>query len=196
MAEGSNPDHQGQVSDGDAAAFPFNVRTRVIYTANGRRFHDAFELQGCSDSQAGLHSGSGCCSLPTGPPRRAKEYLSSIWRGPLELMARLTLGVSSMRVGEKAGIWDSKTETSRAGVLPLKVFHDFNLAFQVEGSPIVYPAEQFDPRGCEFIPERELQYSRSSSPSRRPLFPHATSGFVILLEARPRSHCDTCAVPA
>ena len=45
-------------------------------------------------------------------------------------------------VGERAGIWGFENGVLEGWVYPLKIFHDFNLAFQLEGSPAIYAGEQ------------------------------------------------------
>jgi hypothetical protein len=88
-------------------------------------------------------------------------------------------------VGERAGIWGFENGILEGWVYPLKVFHDFKLAFQIEGSPIVYPGEQLI-RAVRVHPQSvELQYSAEQFTVTETLFtPRHEAGFVILLEAK------------
>jgi len=105
--------------------------------------------------------------------------------GPLELSGPANPWRFVNAVGEKAGIWGFENGNLEGWVYPLKVFHDFNLAFQVEGSPIVYPAEQLI-RAVRVHPQSvELQYSAEQFTVTETLFtPRHEAGFVILLEAK------------
>src|ERR1700732_1205839 len=85
--------------------------------------------------------------------------------GPLELSGPANPWRFVNAVGEKAGIWGFESGVLEGWVYPLKVFHDFNLVFQVEGEPVLYPADQFTVTETLFTPRRE-------------------PGFVVLLEAR------------
>ncbi len=105
--------------------------------------------------------------------------------GPLELSGPANPWRFVNAVGEKAGIWGFENGILEGWVYPLKVFHDFNLAFQVEGSPVVYPAEQLI-RTVRVHPQSvELQYSAEHFTITETLFtPRQEAGFVILLEAK------------
>src|SRR5215472_5647015 len=85
-------------------------------------------------------------------------------------------------VGERAGIWGFENGVIEGWVYPLKIFHDFSLAFQVEGSPTIYPAEQLV-RAVRVRPESvELQYSEERFTVTETLFtPRHEAGFAILL---------------
>jgi glycogen debranching enzyme len=88
-------------------------------------------------------------------------------------------------VGERAGIWGFENGVLEGWVYPLKIFHDFNLAFQLEGSPAIYAGEQLI-RAVRVRPESvDLQYSAERFTVKETLFtPLHEGGFVILLEAR------------
>ncbi len=88
-------------------------------------------------------------------------------------------------VGEKAGIWGFESGVLEGWVYPLKVFHDFSLAFQIEGLPTIYPADQLI-RAVRVRPESvDLQYSGERFAVTETLFtPHHEPGFVILLTVR------------
>lgn len=88
-------------------------------------------------------------------------------------------------VGEKAGIWGFESGVLEGWVYPLKVFHDFSLAFQIEGSPTIYPAEQLV-RAVRVRPESvDLQYSAERFTVIETLYtPRREAGFAILLTAQ------------
>lgn len=87
-------------------------------------------------------------------------------------------------VGEKAGTWGFESGVLEGWVYPLKVFHDFSLAFQMEGSPIIFPGEQLI-RAVRVRPQSvDLQYSAERFTVTETLFtPRREAGFVILLKA-------------
>jgi hypothetical protein len=105
--------------------------------------------------------------------------------GPLELSGPANPWRFVNAVGEKAGIWGFENGVLEGWVYPLKVFHDFNFVFQVEGSPVLYPAEQLI-RSVRVHPQSiELQYSAEQFTVTETLFtPRHEPGFVILLEAK------------
>ena len=88
-------------------------------------------------------------------------------------------------VGEKAGIWGFESGVLEGWVYPLKVFHDFSLAFQIEGSPTIYSGEQLV-RAARVRPQSvDLQYSAERFTVTETLFtPRQQAGFVILLQAQ------------
>ena len=105
--------------------------------------------------------------------------------GPLEMTGPANPWRFVNAVGERAGIWGFENGILEGWVYPLKVFHDFSLAFQVEGSPAVYPAEKLI-RAVRVHPQSvELQYSAEQFTVTETLFtPRLEAGFVILLEAK------------
>lgn len=88
-------------------------------------------------------------------------------------------------VGERAGIWGFESGVLEGWVYPLKLFHDFSLSFQLEGSPTIYPGEQLV-RAVRVRPESvDLQYSAERFTVKETLFtPRHEAGCVILLEAK------------
>jgi hypothetical protein len=88
-------------------------------------------------------------------------------------------------VGEKAGIWGFESGVLEGWVYPLKVFHDFSLAFQMEGSPTIYPGDQLV-RAVRVRPESiDLQYSAERFTVTETLYtPRHEAGFAILLTAQ------------
>jgi hypothetical protein len=88
-------------------------------------------------------------------------------------------------VGERAGIWGFENGILEGWVYPLKIFHDFSLAFQIEGTPAIYTGEQLI-RGVRVRPESvDLQYSAEGFTVTETIFtPRHEAGFVVLLHAR------------
>ena len=88
-------------------------------------------------------------------------------------------------VGEKAGIWGFESGVLEGWVYPLKVFHDFSLAFQMEGSSTIYPGDQLV-RAVRVRPESiDLQYSAERFTVTETLYtPRHEAGFAILLTAQ------------
>lgn len=91
-------------------------------------------------------------------------------------------------VGERAGIWGFESGVLEGWVYPLKIFHDFSLSFQLQGSPTIYPGNELI-RAVSVRPERvDLQYSAERFTVEETLFtPRHEAGFVILLEAKTTS---------
>jgi hypothetical protein len=88
-------------------------------------------------------------------------------------------------VGEMSGIWGFENGVLEGWVYPLKIFHDFSLAFQLDGSPAIYPGEQLI-RAVRVRPESvDLQYSAERFTVSETLFaPRHEAGFAILLDVR------------
>ena len=88
-------------------------------------------------------------------------------------------------VGEKAGAWGFESGVLEGWVYPVKIFHDFSVAFQLEGQPTIYPGEQLL-RAVRIRPHSvDLQYSAERFTVTETLFtPHSEAGFVILLEVK------------
>jgi hypothetical protein len=105
--------------------------------------------------------------------------------GPLEVTGQAAPWRFVNAVGERAGIWGFENGTLEGWVYPMKLFHDFNLVFQVEGSPVLFPAEQLA-RAVRVRPQCvQLQYSAEQFTVTETLFtPRNEAGFVILLEAK------------
>jgi hypothetical protein len=104
---------------------------------------------------------------------------------PLELSGPAAPWHFVNAVGERAGIWGFESGALEGWVYPLKVFHDFNLTFQLEGSPTIYPGDQII-RAVRVRPESvDLQYSAERFTIKETLFsPRHEAGFAILLEAK------------
>lgn len=88
-------------------------------------------------------------------------------------------------VGQKAGIWGFESGVLEGWVYPLKVFHDFRLAFQIEGSPTIDAGETLV-RAVRVRPESvDLQYSAEQYTITETLFtPRNEPGFAISLKVR------------
>jgi hypothetical protein len=105
--------------------------------------------------------------------------------GPLELEGPAESWRFVHSVGEKAGTWGFESGVLEGWVYPVKIFHDFSLAFQLEGQPTIYSGEQLV-RAVRIRPHSvDLQYSAERFTVTETLFtPHGEAGFVILLEAK------------
>lgn len=107
---------------------------------------------------------------------------------PLELSGPAIPSRFVNAAGERAGIWGFESGVLEGWVYPLKVFHDFRLAFQMEGSPTIDLGEQLI-RAVRVRPESvDLQYSAERYTITETLFiPRNEPGFAILLRARASS---------
>jgi hypothetical protein len=105
--------------------------------------------------------------------------------GSLELSGAAVPSRFVQAVGEKAGVWGFENGILEGWVYPLKIFHDFTLAFQIQGSPTIYAGEQLI-RAVRVRPESvDLQYSAERFTVTETLFtPRHEAGFAILLRAR------------
>src|SRR5882762_7824270 len=123
-------------------------------------------------------------------------YFSTVFRGkgdpqfdlstaPLELSGPAEPWRFVNAVGERAGLWGFESGVLEGWVYPLKVFHDFSLAFQIEGSPTIYPGELLV-RAVRVRPESvDLQYSAERFTVTETLYtPRGEAGFAILLKAQ------------
>jgi hypothetical protein len=113
------------------------------------------------------------------------QQISELNPGSLELSGAAVPSRFVHAVGEKAGLWGFENGVLEGWVYPLKIFHDFKLAFQIEGSPTVYAGEQLI-RAVRVRPESvDLQYSAERFTVTETLFtPRHEPGFAILLRAR------------
>lgn len=105
--------------------------------------------------------------------------------GPLELSGPVNPWRFVNAVGEKSGLWGFESGRLEGWVYPLKIFHDFNLAFQLEGLPTLYPADQIV-RSVRVHPHMvQLLYSAEQFSVLETLFaPRSEPGFAILLEVK------------
>src|ERR1035438_6671414 len=64
--------------------------------------------------------------------------------GPLEMSERASPRRFINAVGEKRGLWGFEAGPIEGWVYPLKIFHGFQLDFQLEGSPRIYSGREID----------------------------------------------------
>lgn len=105
--------------------------------------------------------------------------------GPLEQSGPVNPWRFVNAVGEKAGLWGFENGRLEGWVYPLKIFHDFHLAFQMEGLPTVYRGDEIV-RSVRVRPHAvELQYSAEQFTVTETLFtPRQEAGLAILLEIK------------
>lgn len=114
---------------------------------------------------------------PVGIP---KFYLTP---GPLEISERASPRRFINAVGEKSGIWGFEDGQLEGWVYPLKIFHDFQLDFQLEGLPRIYSGRELLTSVRVFPQMVQLQYSAEMFTVNEILFaPRSTPGFAILLD--------------
>ena len=105
--------------------------------------------------------------------------------GPLEISGPVNPWRFVNAVGEESGLWGYESGRLEGWVYPLKIFHDFNLTFQLEGLPRTYEGDQIV-RSVRVFPHAiQLQYATESFSVEQTLFaPRRAAGFVILLDVR------------
>ncbi|MCZ2149119.1 MAG: hypothetical protein LC126_15265 [Bryobacterales bacterium] len=86
-------------------------------------------------------------------------------------------------VGERGGVWGFENGRLEGWVYPIKIFHDFNLVFQSDDDPRMFPGEEIV-RAVRVRPEMvQLRYAAERFSVLETLFtPRNQPGFVILLE--------------
>lgn len=106
-------------------------------------------------------------------------------RGPLELSGSANPWRFINAAGEKAAVWGFESGRLEGWVYPLKIFHDFHLAFQLEGLPRVYMGDEIV-RSVRVLPHMvQLRYSAEQFSVTETLFaPRREPGFVILLDVQ------------
>ena len=103
--------------------------------------------------------------------------------GPLEMSERASPRRFINAVGEKSGLWGFEDGQLEGWVYPLKIFHDFQLDFQLEGSPRIYSGREILTSVRVFPQMVQLQYSAEMFTVNEILFaPRSTPGFAILLD--------------
>jgi hypothetical protein len=105
--------------------------------------------------------------------------------GPLELSGPANPWRFVHAVGEKCGLWGFENGKLEGWVYPLKIFHDFQLDFMLEGYPRVYHGSEIV-RSVRVFPHMvQLQYSTERFTVTETLFaPREEPGFVILLNVK------------
>lgn len=105
--------------------------------------------------------------------------------GPLELSGKANPQRFINAVGEEGGMWGFENGHLEGWVYPLKIFHDFHLAFQMEGSPRIYPGRDLLASVRVFPQMVQLQYSAEMFTVNEVLFaPRHAPGLAILLDVR------------
>lgn len=105
--------------------------------------------------------------------------------GPLELSGPVNPWRFINVVGEKSGLWGFENGRLEGWVYPLKIFHDFHLAFQLEGLPRIYPGDEAV-RAVRVSPHMvQLQYVTEQFSIVETLFaPRQEPGLVFLLDVK------------
>ena len=103
--------------------------------------------------------------------------------GPLVISERASPHRFINAVGEKSGLWGFENGQLEGWVYPLKIFHEFELSFQLEGSPRVYSGREILAAARVFPQMVQLQYSAEMFKVNEILFaPRSTPGLAILLD--------------
>jgi hypothetical protein len=89
-----------------------------------------------------------------------------------------------MRLEKRADCGDSKNGQLEGWIYPLKIFHEFELDFQLEGSPRIYSGREIL-SAARILPQMvQLQYSAEMFTVNEILFaPRSTPGFAVLLDS-------------
>lgn len=105
--------------------------------------------------------------------------------GPLELAGPASPWRFVNAVGEQSGLWGFENGTLEGWVYPLKIFHDLQLAFELEGDPRIYAGAEIA-RSVRVRPHAVLiQYSAEQFSVNETLFaPRQRPGFGILLDVQ------------
>lgn len=103
--------------------------------------------------------------------------------GPLELAGASNPWRFVNAVGERSGMWGFENGTLEGWVYPLKIFHDFRLAFELEGYPRIYSGAEIA-RSVRVFPHMvQIQYSAEQFSVNEILFtPRQKPGFAVLLD--------------
>jgi glycogen debranching enzyme len=105
--------------------------------------------------------------------------------GPLEFDGTASPWRFVNALGEESGLWGFENGQLEGWVYPLKIFHDFHLAFQLEGLPRIYSGRELLTSVRVFPQMVQLQYSAEMFTVNEVLFaPRREAGFVILLDVK------------
>ena len=109
----------------------------------------------------------------------------SLEPGPLEISGPVNPWRFVNAVGEKSGVWGYENGRLESWVYPLKIFHDFHLAFEMEGLPRILDGDQIV-RSVRIHPHAvQLQYAAEQFSVEETIFaPLHDPGFAILLDVR------------
>lgn len=125
--------------------------------------------------------GFGEMAVAAKPPAGIPKF--ELTPGPLELSERASPRRFINAVGEKSGLWGFEAGQLEGWVYPLKIFHDFQLDFQLEGLPRIYSGRELLTSVRVFPQMVQLQYSAEKFTVNEILFaPRSTPGFAILLD--------------
>jgi Mannosylglycerate hydrolase MGH1-like glycoside hydrolase domain len=103
--------------------------------------------------------------------------------GPLVISERASPHRFINAVGEQSGLWGFENGQLEGWVYPLKIFHEFELSFQLEGSPTIYSGREILAAARIFPHMVQLQYSAEMFTVNEILFaPRSTPGFAVLLD--------------
>jgi Mannosylglycerate hydrolase MGH1-like glycoside hydrolase domain len=123
----------------------------------------------------------GAIAFAATPPAGIPKFTLS--PGPLEISGSASPGRFVNTLGEKSGLWGFETGQLEGWVYPLKIFHDFQLEFQLEGSPRIYRGSDILTSVRVFPQMVQLQYSAETFTVKEILFaPRSEPGFAILLD--------------
>lgn len=126
---------------------------------------------------------AGLVALGAGPSARAAKF--KLTPGPLELSGITSPWRFVNATGEESGLWGFENGQLEGWVYPLKIFHDFHLAFQLEGLPRIYSGRDLLTSVRVFPQMVQLQYSAEMFTVNETLFtPRRQPGFVILLDVK------------
>ena len=105
--------------------------------------------------------------------------------GPLQLDGMASPWRFVNAVGEESGLWGFENGQLEGWVYPLKIFHDFHLAFQLEGLPRIYSGRNLLTSVRIFPQMVQLQYSAEMFTVNEVVFaPRRQPGFAILLDIK------------
>lgn len=105
--------------------------------------------------------------------------------GPLRIDERASPRRFINAVGEKSGLWGFESGELEGWIYPLKIFHDFQLSFELEDSPRIYSGRELLSSVRIFPQMVKLQYSAEMFTVNEILFaPRSTPGLAILLDVR------------
>ncbi len=137
---------------------------------------------------------SGCCLLSVvvilsvlktavaaSPPAGIPKF--ALTPGPLLISERASPRRFVNAVGEQSGLWGFEDGRLEGWVYPLKIFHDLQLDFQLEGFPRIYSGQEILVSARIFPQMVQLQYSAEMFTVNEILFaPRDRPGLVILLD--------------
>ena len=137
----------------------------------------------CLITVAEIFVGSGEMSVAATFPVGIPKF--ELTPGSLETSERASPRRFINAVGEKSGLWGFEDGQLEGWVYPLKIFHDFQLDFQLEGLPRIYSGRELLTSVRVFPHMVQLQYSAEMFTVNEILFaPRSTPGFAILLDVK------------